>query len=71
MMEVYDGSLKQYSHRMIDEINRGSVENQLILGQLVNGLCYLHGQNIVHKDIRPDSILMWRSPRKVVFVKIR
>ena len=39
----------------------GPLRGELLLslmGQIVDGLAYLHGQRVVHRDIKPHNILL-------------
>ena len=70
MTDLCDGNLRMYCHKLIDNMNRGVIDERVILGQLITGIGYLHSQGIVHGDIRPDSVLLWRHHRGIIVVKI-
>ena len=59
-MELCLGSLKQYIDKQYEgpDINIGIPE---MLKQAVSGLKFLHQRNIVHRDIRPQKILISQS----------
>jgi len=68
--DLCDGNLRMYCHKLIDNMNRGVIDERVVLGQLITGIGYLHSQGIVHGDIRPDSVLLWRHHRGIIIVKI-
>lgn len=35
-----------------------SIESAVIIRQILKGVQYLHGQDVVHRDLKPDNILM-------------
>ncbi|KAL3289953.1 hypothetical protein HHI36_023336 [Cryptolaemus montrouzieri] len=61
-MEYCQMSLAQYS-----KINHNIHENQLheILHDVIQGLVYIHSQNYVHLDVKPDNILIDRGHYKL------
>ena len=58
LYEVIDRS--KVSMEMIPE-----AEIHSLLNSLIDGLSYLHGNNIVHTDLKPDNILKFQSVWKI------
>lgn len=60
VMEYVDGDTLttrwEEKRRQMDE-----VEVRRMLSQLLTGLAYLHAQNLVHRDVKPDNILVSRA----------
>lgn len=59
LMELCKFSLHEY------QLSRDAAENPLnenecksFIKQILNGLQYLHGKNVIHRDLRPANILM-------------
>lgn len=55
-MEYCDGSLKKYLQTRVN-----TVLADFYLAQIVNGLSYLHTLGIIHRDIKPDNILIYNQ----------
>ena len=47
---------------LMDMLNRvGPLRSELLLsllGQIMNGLAYLHSERVIHRDIKPHNILL-------------
>ena len=46
---------------MIGKIDEDDAKHLIV--QIAEGLAYLHGNKIIHKDIRPENILMNNGPK--------
>jgi serine/threonine protein kinase len=64
-MEFCQMSLKEYLSR---QTSISVQRNQKIIEQIVDGLDYLHQHGVVHRDIKPDNILV--SSLETMVVKI-
>jgi mitogen-activated protein kinase kinase kinase len=49
-------------------LEHGRIEDEIVIqiyaAQMLNGLIYLHSENVVHRDIKPDSTFLSSSPLK-------
>ncbi|XP_057372227.2 ribosomal protein S6 kinase alpha-6-like [Daphnia carinata] len=72
LMELCEGSLKEYVHGKLDRIPKDSLDNKIIISQVALGLAYLHSEGIIHKDLKLENILLQRQPHdsNLVLVKI-
>eukprot|EP00347_Sterkiella_histriomuscorum_P014715 403359829 len=61
------GTLKEFifSHGKFKE-----KDLRTIMGQLLLGLDFMHSQNIVHRDIKPDNILMTSQKKGIYEIRI-
>ena len=41
-----------------------------LMKKIINGIEFLHNRHIVHRDIKPDNILLKLTPEKRILVKI-
>ena len=65
LMQIQQGDSKSYSCQAMND-------NQVwrVLEQVAQGLKYLHHQNIIHGDIKPQNILLLKPPIDTGIVKI-
>lgn len=50
-------------------LNNGPVSRQRvkqILEDLIEGVCYMHGQGLIHKDLKPSNVLITKDGRAVI-----
>ncbi|KZS17815.1 Receptor-interacting serine/threonine-protein kinase 4 [Daphnia magna] len=72
VMELCDGSLKQYVLGELEPaVPAGSLDDKII-SQVSHGLAYMHSKGIIHKDLKLENILLKRhSPAScLVLAKI-
>ncbi len=50
---------------LYDAINKYKSENQIIdhFKQIVQGLCYMHSHEVLHRDLKPGNILVDNADR--------
>ncbi len=54
-MEYYDGPTIK---RMLEEQGKLSeADTRCVLGQIASALSYLHGRDVVHRDLKPDNMI--------------
>ena len=58
MMEKCQGNLENLINGEIKSVEKKSIDSRIILGQLAVGLSNLHGEKIIHKDLKPNNILI-------------
>lgn len=70
-MELCEGSLKDYFEEKT-QIPKDALNEKIIISQMVLGLAYIHGEEIIHKDVKLANILLWRqsSESRLVLTKI-
>ena len=68
VLELCDGNLKEFVESGVK--NKQIIDSRSILSQVVVGLGYLHGQKIIHKDLKPNNILYQHKEHNVIFWKI-
>ena len=56
-----DGTLNEFVRGKLPTIPRSAIQDKDIIGQLILGLSYLHGKNIVHKDVTPNNVLLLKK----------
>jgi serine/threonine protein kinase len=71
-VELCEGTLQNYILGELKSIPKNSLDDRNILGQVTLGLAYIHSKEIIHKDLKPSNILLWRSSviKTLVLVKL-
>ncbi|XP_011843353.1 PREDICTED: serine/threonine-protein kinase/endoribonuclease IRE2, partial [Mandrillus leucophaeus] len=57
-LELCRASLQEYVEN--PDLDRGGLEPEVVLQQLMSGLAHLHSLHIVHRDLKPGNILITR-----------
>jgi serine/threonine protein kinase len=68
VLELCDGNLKEFVENAVK--NQQIIDSRSILSQVVVGQSYLHGQKIIHKDLKPHNILYQHKEHNVVLWKL-
>ena len=58
VMELFESDLMQYIYKTGSPVLPSLSEAKLILGQMANGLKHLKMLNIVHRDVKPENVLV-------------
>ncbi|XP_059351350.1 uncharacterized protein LOC130697037 [Daphnia carinata] len=61
VMELCEGSLKDYFNGNLEQVPKDSLDNKIIISQVALGLAYMHSKGIIHKDLKLDNILLKRQ----------
>jgi serine/threonine-protein kinase/endoribonuclease IRE1 len=64
-----DGTLNDFIKGKLPTIPRSAIQDKDIIGQIILGLSYLHGKNIVHKDLTPNNVLLSKK-EDLILVKL-
>ncbi|XP_046640495.1 serine/threonine-protein kinase 32C-like isoform X2 [Daphnia pulicaria] len=70
VMELCEGSLKDYAEGNLKEIPKDSLDEKILLSQVALGLAFIHDKGIIHKDLKLDNILLKRQSNRLVLAKI-
>ncbi len=71
---VFDLVRGQPLTTLLDDARLGAAERRAILGQLASALAHVHARGILHRDLKPDNVLVtdtfWSDPRAPGGVKL-
>ncbi|XP_046449231.1 uncharacterized protein LOC124197741 isoform X2 [Daphnia pulex] len=70
VMELCEGSLKDYAEGNLKEIPKDSLDEKILLSQVALGLAFIHDKGIIHKDLKLHNILLKRQSNRLVLAKI-
>ena len=68
VLELCDGNLKEFVESGVK--NKQIIDSRSVLSQVVVGLGYLHGQKIIHKDLKPNNILYQHKEDNIILFKL-
>jgi serine/threonine protein kinase len=54
----------------LEKIPKGTFEEKYLAGQITFALSYLHSKRIIHKDLKPDNVLLWQSSTGLTLAKL-
>ena len=69
-MELCDGSLREYVEGKLELIPKDSLDEKILIGEVCLVIDYIHSQEIIHKDLKLENILLKRQPSGLVLAKI-
>ncbi|EFX85599.1 hypothetical protein DAPPUDRAFT_237704 [Daphnia pulex] len=70
VMELCDGSLKDYFDGKLEGIPKDSLDDKILVSQIALGVAYIHDKGIIHKDLKLENILLKRQSPRLVLAKI-
>ncbi|XP_046461358.1 serine/threonine-protein kinase/endoribonuclease IRE1-like isoform X2 [Daphnia pulex] len=70
VMELCEGSLKDYFEGKLKWIPKDSLDEKILVRQVILGLAYIHNKGIIHKDLKLENILLKRHSPRLVLAKI-
>tara|TARA_B100000902_G_scaffold400050_1_gene475205 strand:- start:157 stop:930 length:774 start_codon:yes stop_codon:yes gene_type:complete len=66
IMDLMDYNLKYFKHMNYYNNSKYQVLCKNIIVSLIRGLKLIHGQNIIHRDIKPDNICFHNNVIKII-----
>jgi len=62
VMELVNGG--ELFYKIVEKGNYSEADASNIVRQMVNGVAYLHSQDIAHRDLKPENLLCSSDERK-------